>query len=47
MQNRQEAIHNKGFSMNNRRQTYEGPIDYGKIKIGTKTVEDAVLQLGA
>ena len=48
MQNRQDAIHSKGFSISNRRQTYEaGPIDYGKVKIGTRTLEDAVLDLGA
>ena len=48
MQNRQDAIHSKGFSISNRRQVYEaGPIDYGKVKIGTRTLEDAVLDLGA
>lgn len=37
--------------MNRNRQSYEGPlpnpVDYGKIKVGTKTLEDAVLNLGA
>lgn len=47
MQNRQEAIHSKGFNIVSQRQTYEGPIDYNKIKVGTKTVDDAVLNLGA
>ena len=47
MQNRQEAIHSKGFNIVSQRQTYEGPIDYNKIKVGTKTVNDAVLNLGA
>ena len=46
MQNRQEIIHNKGFSLNNNRTSYEGPTLYKKTKIGTKTVEDAVLNLG-
>ena len=47
MQNRQDVIHSKGFSLSNRRQSYEGPVDYKKVKIGTKNVEDAVLNLGA
>ena len=47
MQNRQEAIHSKGFNIVSQRQTYEGPIDYSKIKVGTKTVNDAVLNLGS
>lgn len=33
--------------MMDRRQAYEGPIDYGKIKVGAKTLDDAVLNLGA
>ena len=32
MQNRQEAIHSKGFNIVSQRQTYEGPIDYSKIQ---------------
>ena len=37
----QEAIHSKGFDM------IGGPItDYNKMKIGLKTVQDAVLELG-
>ncbi len=37
----QEAIHAKGFDMVN------GPAtDYNKIKVGLKTVQDAVLELG-
>lgn len=47
MRNRQEEIRSKGFDMINSRRGYEGPIDYGKIKIGTKTLEDAVLNLGS
>ena len=36
---RQEEIRAKGFDM--------GGTTYGKIKIGTKTLEDAVLNLGS
>jgi hypothetical protein len=35
---RQEQIHEKGFDM--------GSLDYSKIKVGVKTLEDAVLDLG-
>lgn len=38
----QEDIHAKGFDISN------GPAtDYNKIKIGVKTVQDAVLELGS
>lgn len=47
MRNRQEEIRLKGFDMINSRRGYEGPIDYGKIKVGTKTLDDAVLNLGS
>ena len=52
MRNRQEQIHSKGFDVvaGNQRLTYEGPdgpIRYGSIKVGTKTLDDAVLNLGA
>ncbi len=47
MRNRQEEIRSKGFDMINPRRGYEGPIDYGKIKVGTKTLDDAVLNLGS
>lgn len=47
MRNRQEEIRSKGFDMINSRRGYEGPIDYGKIKVGTKTLNDAVLNLGS
>ena len=40
--NRQEEIRNKGFNMMDNRVT-----EYGKIKINTKTLDDAVLNLGA
>lgn len=40
--NRQEAIRAKGFNMMDSR-----AIEYGKIKIGTKTLDDAVLNLGS
>lgn len=46
MQNRQEAIRSKGFAIVDRRQVYEGPIDYGRMKVGTKILDDAVLNLG-
>ena len=36
---RQEAIRDKGFDMN-------GAADYGKIKVGIKTLEDAIIDLG-
>ena len=36
---RQEAIREKGFDMN-------GAADYGKIKVGIKTLEDAIINLG-
>ena len=36
---RQKAIRDKGFNMN-------GTTDYGKIKVGLKTLEDAILNLG-
>ena len=36
---RQEAIREKGFDMN-------GATEYGKIKVGIKTLEDAILDLG-
>lgn len=36
---RQEAIREKGFDMN-------GATDYGKIKVGIKTLEDAIIDLG-
>lgn len=47
MRNRQEEIRSKGFDMINSHRGYEGPIDYGKIKVGTKTLDDAVLNLGS
>lgn len=39
--NKQEAIHSKGFSM------ADAPLEYGKIKVGVHTLDDAVLNLGA
>ena len=47
MRDRQEEIRSKGFSIIDRRQPYEGPIDYGRMKVGTKQLDDAVLDLGA
>lgn len=40
--NRQEEIRKKGFDM-----IHGAPTEYGKIKSGTKTLEDATLNLGA
>ena len=49
MRNRQEEIRSKGFNIANTRYKarYEGPLDYNSIKIGMKTLEDAVLNLGS
>ena len=55
MINRKEEIKKKGFSMlNNERETMTNdasqnnfiPVDFSKIKVGTKTLEDAILTLG-
>lgn len=47
MRDRQEEIHAKRFDMTERRRTYDiAPASYGKIKVGTKTLDDAVLNLG-
>ena len=40
---RQYTIHEKGFEMMSNKYT----TDYGKIKVGTKTLDDAVLNLGS
>jgi hypothetical protein len=40
--NRQDRIHEKGFEMMSRQMT-----EYGKIKVGTKSLEDATLNLGS
>jgi hypothetical protein len=47
LQNRQEAIRAKGFNIVNRREVYEGPTDYKQMKVGTKKVDDAILNLGS
>ena len=39
--NRQEAIRAKGFNMGTTATT-----QYGKIKVGVKTIDDAILDLG-
>ena len=41
-QTRQEQIREKGFDM-----LGVNPTNYGKIKVGVKTLEDATLNLGA
>ena len=38
---KQEAIHAKGFSM------ADSPTEYGKIKVGVHTLDDATLNLGS
>ena len=41
-------IHNKGFNMSGAAGlNAEGRLDYSKIKVGPKTLDDAVLTLGA
>lgn len=50
-----ESIHAKGFNISdsyaeynlNRRDEISEFLDYGKIKVGTKTLTDAVLDLGS
>lgn len=42
---RQEAIRKKGFDMNGAAD-YSEQVDYGKIKVGLKTLEDAIIDLG-
>ena len=39
---RQDAIREKGFAFNG-----NGTTEYGKIKVGVKTLEDAVINLGS
>lgn len=47
MRNRQEEIRSKGFDIFAGGPTeYNMPAKYGKIKVGTKTLDDAVLNLG-
>ena len=41
---RQDAIREKGFSFSGNR---DGTTEYGKIKVGVKTLEDAVINLGS
>jgi hypothetical protein len=47
LENRQEEIHAKGFNMNDTYRDHVDPLDYGKIKVGTKTLDDAILNLGS
>lgn len=55
MRNRIEEIHAKGFNINAGRLDtdldqptgYTPPIDFNKIKIGAKTLDDAILKLGS
>ncbi len=55
MRNRVEEIHKKGFSLVNSRDTnyppsgsYQGlpTVDFNKIKIGAKVLDDAIIKLG-
>lgn len=43
---RQSSIHTKGFDIDHPYNPTE-PLEYNKVKVGMKTVEDAVLDLGA
>ena len=48
MRNRQEEIRAKGFDITGGvRRDYDGPLEYNSIKVGAKTLEDAVLNLGS
>ena len=52
MKNRKEEIKRKGFKMtvtdtnNDNRISDFVPVDFSKIKVGTKTLDDAILDLG-
>ena len=56
MRNRIEEIHKKGFNILNSRDTnydpsvgfqYQGvPTDFNKIRVGAKTLDDAIIKLG-
>lgn len=50
MADRQDAIHSKGFSIVQRpelRDIYGNQVEYGKIKVGFQTLEDAVVDIGS
>ena len=47
---RNDIIHTKGFDMRNNRNDYYSeaiPTEYKKIKVGVKSLDDAVLNLGS
>ena len=48
MKNRKAELKNKNFDMNVQRDTKETyvPTDYGKIKVGLKTLQDAIISYG-
>lgn len=46
MRNRQEEIKQKGFSMADKDLDTYAPIDFSRIRIGVKTLDDAILNLG-
>ena len=44
---RNDQIHNKGFDMYGLRRDIDAPVDYNRIKVGVKNLDDAVLNLGS
>lgn len=47
MNDNQQQIHKKGFDLSSDGRDYDGPLNYGSIKVGPKKIEDAVLDLGS
>jgi predicted transcriptional regulator len=47
-QSRQDEIHSKGFNMSTRDliPSENGAVDYSKIKVGIKSLDDAIISLG-
>ena len=45
-ENKQVLIHSKGFNMSDDRAAFDLETEYNKVKVGIKTLEDAVLTLG-
>ncbi len=46
-QQRQEEIRSKGFNMSGRTPVTQDPLEYNKIRVGVKNLDDAVLNLGS
>ena len=44
MINRQEEIRSKGFNLTGTTRDY---LEYNKLKVGTKTIDDAILNIGS